>query len=386
MKGYFGGKATFGKNDGEYAAVLAALNIMVSNDTPLVIMGNVETDSAATVVFAFKCPEKQGVLSELEGCTLGDVKRLFSGCDFSVTRLDPNIANKEQLAIARDLDSVKRRGQLSMSDIKKSGGREGRSDPFGLLKGMQRQVSFARDVVAAVKEYGRGSVCLNMVLAGGPGTGKSSFAEAFGKLAMSEGIVSGRFCKVGAERLIADYAGQTAGLVKSAFDQAQGGILFIDEAYRLNETAAYGTEAVNALNQLMEESKDDVAVIVAGYKDRMDAFLESNPGLSGRFGFYIDFPAYDQRLLFDIFVESFAREKGMSVSQDATNLILSGIAKMSSSKGFAGARTVRKFFERCLVKQAAYCGGGDVLSRRSVEMVIDDADFLVEDRRKIGFF
>ncbi len=384
---YYGGKVSFDAADDEYSAVLAAFNIIASSKTPLVVIGGAEGRGKATVAFAFKCFERNRVLPGIEGCTLGDVKKLFSGCDLSVVELEPSVANKDQLAIARELELAKRNNRLSMSDIKGCGGLgPSNRDPFRLLKGMQGQASVARDIVAAAREYGRDAVCMNMVLTGGPGTGKSSFAAAFGELAMAEGVVDGPFCKVGAEELIADYAGQTAGLVKSAFDRAQGGILFIDEVYRLSETASYGVEAVNALNQLTEENRESVVVVVAGYKDRMDGFLESNPGLSSRFGFRVDFPAYDPRLLCDIFVNSFAKERGVLVDPDALESILAGFTKMSSSQGFANARSARKFFERCLVKQASCFGGGRVLSKESVDAALEDADLLEGSERKIGFF
>lgn len=383
---YYGGRVSFDAADDEYSAVLSAFNLIASSKTPLVVIGGAEGNGKATVAFAFKCPEGNRVLPGIGGCTLGDVKKLFSGCDLSVVELEPSVANKDQLAIARELELAKSNNRLSMSDIKGNGGlKSSNRDPFRMLKGMQGQASVARDIVSAAREYGREAVNMNMVLTGEPGTGKSSYAAAFGELAMAESVVDGPFCKVGAEQLIADYAGQTAGLVKSAFDRAQGGILFIDEAYRLSETASYGIEAINALNQLMEENRESVVVVVAGYKGKMDGFLESNPGLSSRFGFCVDFPAYDPRLLCDIFVDSFAKERGVLVDPNALESILVGLTKMSSSQGFANARSVRKFFERCLVKQASRFGGGRILTKESVEAALGDADILAENGKRIGF-
>ncbi len=149
---------------------------------------------------------------------------------------------------------------------------------------------------------------LHIVFTGNPGTGKTTVARLVARLYGSIGLVSkGHLVEVSRADLVAGYVGQTALKVQAVVDRAVGGALFIDEAYSLAAEGAgeFGAEAIAELVKLMEDHRDDLAVIAAGYPDEMRRFIESNPGLRSRFTHYIDFPDYSASELVAIF-EAFA--------------------------------------------------------------------------------
>ncbi len=145
---------------------------------------------------------------------------------------------------------------------------------------------------------------LHIVFTGNPGTGKTTIARIIGRLYGSIGLVSkGHLVEVSRADLVAGYVGQTALKVQAAVERAVGGVLFIDEAYSLSMEGAgeFGAEAIAELVKLMEDHRDDLAVIVAGYPEEMKRFIDSNPGLRSRFTHYIDFPDYTPAELVEVF-------------------------------------------------------------------------------------
>ena len=152
------------------------------------------------------------------------------------------------------------------------------------------------------------SASLHVVFTGNPGTGKTTVARIIARLYGSIGLVSrGHLVEVSRADLVAGYVGQTALKVQAVVDRSVGGVLFIDEAYSLAQEGAgeFGAEAIAMLVKLMEDHRDDLAVIVAGYPDEMRQFIDSNPGLRSRFTHYIDFPDYSPAELVQVF-EGFA--------------------------------------------------------------------------------
>src|SRR4249919_1432110 len=149
---------------------------------------------------------------------------------------------------------------------------------------------------------------LHVVFTGEPGTGKTTVARIIGRLYGSIGLVSkGHTVEVSRADLVAGYVGQTAMKVQAAVERAVGGVLFIDEAYALSMEGSgeFGAEAVAELVKLMEDHRDDLAVIAAGYPEEMKRFIDSNPGLRSRFTHYIDFRVYSPAELVQVF-EGFA--------------------------------------------------------------------------------
>ena len=197
----------------------------------------------------------------------------------------------------------------------------------------------------------------HLVFTGNPGTGKTTIARLLAKIYKQLGVVSkGQFIEVDRSGLVAHYSGGTAMKTTEVIDKAIGGILFIDEAYSLThnkDSGDYGQEAVDILLKRMEDDRDDFIVIVAGYTDEMNEFIESNPGLRSRFNKYIHFPDYTSGELMEIF-RHMCKETDYRLTESAANMAeqyLKGMAQ-GRRENFANARLVRNYFERCIDRQA----------------------------------
>ena len=196
---------------------------------------------------------------------------------------------------------------------------------------------------------------LHMVFSGNPGTGKTMVARLMARIYKSLGILSkGHLVEVDRSGLVAGYVGQTAIKTGEAIQKAMGGVLFIDEAYALTNRGGndYGQEAVDTLLKAMEDHRDDLIVIVAGYTELMEEFVHSNPGLESRFNRFLNFPDYTVQEMMDIF-DMRCRKSGYELSEDARGLLRSLLALLSLDiKGFGNARGVRNLFERTVAAQA----------------------------------
>ena len=159
-------------------------------------------------------------------------------------------------------------------------------------------------------------------------------------------------------KISSSYVAETSVFVKQAFDQATGGILFIDEAYRIEDlgTSRNGhnksLEVVNPITQLMEERRDSVIVVMAGYKDKIDHLLGLNPGLRERIGFMIDFADYNRETLCSI-RSGMAHARGFSIEADALNVFDGLLDMMMADESFANARTVRRVLDYAVIAAAA---------------------------------
>lgn len=196
---------------------------------------------------------------------------------------------------------------------------------------------------------------LHMVFSGNPGTGKTMVARLMARIYKSLGILSkGHLVEVDRSGLVAGYVGQTAIKTGEAIQKAMGGVLFIDEAYALTNRGGndYGQEAVDTLLKAMEDHRDDLIVIVAGYTELMEEFVHSNPGLESRFNRFLNFPDYTVQEMMDIF-DMRCRKSGYELAEDARGLLRSLLALLSLDvKGFGNARGVRNLFERTVAAQA----------------------------------
>ena len=218
-----------------------------------------------------------------------------------------------------------------------------------------RMVDFAR-VVALKKERDLpvSNLTFHMVFAGPPGTGKTTVARYIGQLLYELKLLrKDKLIEVDRSALVGTHLGDTARIVQDKVKDALDGVLFIDEAYTLaggggatGTTDPYGQEAIDTLLKLMEDHRDRLVCIFAGYTSEMRRFVDSNPGLKSRISREIEFPSYDGDELFSIF-ESLVDKNGFSLSDDARHEARKVIDDLARSAGdnFGNAREVRQFFE-----------------------------------------
>ncbi len=230
---------------------------------------------------------------------------------------------------------------------------------------------------------------LHMVFSGNPGTGKTTIARFLSKIFHSLGILSkGQLVEVDRGDLVAGYVGQTAIKTKDAINKAMGGVLFIDEAYSLNNRGEndYGAECVDTLLKAMEDHRDDLIVIVAGYIEPMQRFLHSNPGLESRFNRFIDFPDYTLDELMGIF-DMRMDKAGYTMEPEARAALRQyiDIARLDS-KGFGNARGVRNLFETIIARQADRLGeyGGEITRDMLMNLTVADVTGIREEAAPAG--
>ena len=195
---------------------------------------------------------------------------------------------------------------------------------------------------------------MHMVFTGNPGSAKTTVARLLAEIMSKEGILeSGEFIECGRADLVGEYVGQTAPKVKHQFRLARGGVLFIDEAYSLVEHwgGSYGDEAINTIVQEMENHRNDVIVIFAGYPDKMKNFLERNEGLRSRIAFHVDFPNYDENELLQI-LQLMAKNKGFELNSEIENKCREIFSTACKKADFGNGRFVRNLLEQALLKQS----------------------------------
>ena len=218
---------------------------------------------------------------------------------------------------------------------------------------------------------------LHLVFTGNPGTGKTMMARMMARIYRSLDILSrGQLVEVDRSGLVAGYVGQTAIKTQKVIEKAMGGVLFIDEAYALNGRSEndFGQEAIDTILKAMEDHRDDLVVIVAGYTDLMDRFIHSNPGLESRFNRFLLFDDYTTDEMVDIF--RMQCKKGCyQLTEEARPLIRDYIAEESADDSFGNARGVRNLFEHVLVAQNNRLATMEKITREDL-MTITAADVL----------
>ncbi|MBX3571828.1 MAG: CbbX protein [Mesorhizobium sp.] len=196
---------------------------------------------------------------------------------------------------------------------------------------------------------------LHMSFTGNPGTGKTTVALRIAGLLHRLGYVrKGHLISVTRDDLVGQYIGHTAPKTKEILKKAMGGVLFIDEAYYLyrpDNERDYGQEAIEILLQVMENQRDDLVVILAGYADRMEKFHQSNPGFRSRIAHHIDFPDYEDAELLTI-AEAMLARQNYAFDADARKAMTDYIARRRAQPHFANARSIRNALDRARLRQA----------------------------------
>ena len=214
---------------------------------------------------------------------------------------------------------------------------------------------------------------LHMVFTGNPGTGKTMMARMMARIYRSLGILSkGQLVEVDRSGLVAGYVGQTALKTQKVIEKAMGGVLFIDEAYALNGKSEndFGQEAIDTILKAMEDHRDNLVVIVAGYTELMDKFIHSNPGLESRFNRFLLFEDYTPEEMFEIF--KMRCGKGYVLAPEAEPLVRDYIAEESADPSFGNARGVRNLFEHILVAQNNRLAKLETVTREDLMTITPD--------------
>jgi probable Rubsico expression protein CbbX len=216
-----------------------------------------------------------------------------------------------------------------------------------------------------------GAPSLHMCFTGNPGTGKTTVALRMAEILHRLGYVrEGHLVSVTRDDLVGQYIGHTAPKTKEVIKKAMGGVLFIDEAYYLykpENERDYGAESIEILLQVMENNRDDLVVILAGYKDRMDKFFHSNPGMRSRIAHHIDFPDYSAEELVAI-AKLMLAAQNYRFSADGVKAFGEYIRLRMTLEHFANARSVRNALDRARLRQAnrLFASGKKNLSRQDL--------------------
>lgn len=259
------------------------------------------------------------------------------GIDFTIN----NITEIEDDTLEKVLEELN--GLIGLENVKKDV-----AELVNLLKVQQKRTK------EGLKNI---EITLHTVFLGPPGTGKTTVARLLGRIFKHlEFLSKGQLVETDREGMVAGYVGQTATKVDAIIAEAKGGVLFIDEAYALSQNALgndYGGEAVNTLLKRMEDFRDDFAVVVAGYDEPMQLFIDSNPGLRSRFNRYFHFDHFSPSELFAIF-ELNCKKADFILTEEAKEKLKDAFELLYEKRddSFGNARVIRNIFEKCIQRQA----------------------------------
>ena len=262
------------------------------------------------------------------------------------------------------------------------------SDELNSLIGLENVKKEIEDLVAFNKvQQSREKIGLkktnrtmHMAFLGNPGTGKTTVARIVGNMYRSLGILSkGHFIEASRTDLIAEYQGQTASKVKRLIQKAKGGVLFIDEAYSITEndkSDSYGRECLTELTKALEDYRDDLVVIVAGYDNLMKKFFESNPGLKSRFNYFITFEDYTVDQMFDIFL-SYCKNEEYNLHDSAKETLKKYLELHSNNpeNKNANGRFVRNVFDKIIMNQAKRLSNLSFATKENYVTILEDDIF-----------
>ncbi len=235
------------------------------------------------------------------------------------------------------------------------------------------------------KQFALSSVTptLHMNFTGNPGTGKTTVALRMAEILHRLGYVrEGHLVSVTRDDLVGQYIGHTAPKTKEVIKKAMGGVLFIDEAYYLykpENERDYGAESIEILLQVMENNRDDLVVVLAGYKDRMDKFFHSNPGMRSRVAHHLDFPDYSADELLAIGKLMLA-DQNYRLSPDAEKAFLEYLTLRMNLEHFANARSVRNALDRARLRQANRLFNSKSKTLNKTDLITIEAEDILASR------
>jgi hypothetical protein len=264
------------------------------------------------------------------------------GAATTATAGQPAAPPVEDLAPPRPLDEL-------LAELDGLVGLDGVKREVHLVSNLLRVQQIRRDRDLPVLDHSR-----HLIFTGNPGTGKTTVARLLAQIYRTLGVVDrGHLVETDRAGLVAGFVGQTAGRVVAAFDRAEGGVLLIDEAYSLARGGEndFGREAIDTVVKLVEDRRDRLVVILAGYPDEMDALVSANPGMRSRFPRTIHFPDYSNDDLLAI-VESLGAAGRYSLDDDGRAAVRAWLAAQPRDRGFGNGRLARNLFEAAVANQA----------------------------------
>ena len=249
------------------------------------------------------------------------------------------------------------------------------------LKGVKSEITTLRNFVVMKQRREQAgmkspNISYHCVFTGNPGTGKTTVARILATIYKDLGIIKkGHLVETDRSGLVAEYVGQTAVKTNKIIDKALDGVLFVDEAYTLANGSQndYGAEAIATLLKRMEDDRDRLIVILAGYTNEMEQFINSNPGLRSRFSRYIEFPDYSAEELYEIFCLQ-AKKNDFELSEGASERLMIKLneAVSTKSKDFGNARYVRNLFEKAIESQANRLASKTELTKQDLTIITGD--------------
>ena len=254
--------------------------------------------------------------------------------------------------------------------------------------------SYKAQVVFKEKGIEEDSLCNHMIFTGNPGTAKTTVARLFARILKDNNVLArGHIVEVGRGDLVGRFVGWTAPIIKAKFKEAKGGILFIDEAYSLvdDRNGSFGDEAINTIVQEMENHRGELIVIFAGYPDKMEGFLDKNPGLRSRIAHYVHFEDYDTDELCQI-AKLVASQKGLELEKGALEKIRTIVEEAKLSPDFGNGRYIRNLIEKAKMAQSSrllHMDYDKVTQEEIKKIRVDDIEVplysRVKKKRHIGF-
>jgi stage V sporulation protein K len=340
--------------------------------------------------------------------TVGDICGNLNGLEFGTFEPERAVAAFEEILCGR---ADTRRGLSSEGNVAGAPSKEASGEKKLELLGLDDEIAgaiseltemvglnAAKNEIIALAKYIKVSrmrqargfkqarISLHLIFTGNPGTGKTTVARAVARLYRALGVLSkGHLVEVDRGGLVSQYVGGTAIKTKDAVESALYGVLFVDEAYSLHKETSWGdvgSEAVETLLKLMEDNRDRLAVIVAGYTDKMADFIASNPGLQSRFTRQIQFEDYAADEMLQMFERS-AADNGFELDPDAKQSLLDRLLQVEGDSGFGNGRGVRNTFEAAIVAHANRIAALSAASDRDLTLIVsEDIDAAFKGTRR----
>ena len=296
---------------------------------------------------------------------------------------------------AQQIEQVEKKDSVIVNEPLEGDPYQELDDLIGLESVKQEVRSLANFVKLQKQREAQGlksaKVSYHLVFYGSPGTGKTTVARIVGRIYKDLGVLKkGHTVETDRAGLCGEYVGKTGPKTDTVISKALDGVLFIDEAYSLVPEGGagndYGQEAISTILKRMEDYRDRLVVIVAGYKDEMQRFIDSNPGLQSRFNRYIDFPDYSSGELTDIF-KMYMKKNQYTLAPDAEEYLKEQFeyAVAHKDRNFGNARFARNVFEKSIQQQANRLAGQTNLDKgRLSELTIEDLQGGFASRTNIG--